>query len=568
MSTASKAIPLAPRPLRARTFEAGASHQVAKHNFDGGRSRSVRQGLQPLLEEARGRLEADIAIAVHGAVGGRLGVLAASGERAGLLPLVNEEVRLTDSVGRPLKTTEPMLAHDIIVTSMSRPFRLECSSAILVPWSDGNELGTLVIGVAAGVWSDVDFALARRYSRQLGALHRDASFRGTVRLADDLAAACKAIDHAELDATGSGEFFVSIAGIARSLMGTPTAYIAMPEDGAAGAFPFTTLVGIRTSAFRRLRMGREQGLGGFARREGVTVHTTHYSGDRRLQHAPVKETLDEGIVSAICTPLIVDGQIAGTLYLGERQPRAFSATDTDLLSALAEHIGLCLNRQNIEEYRRSVLRNRERDRLAAAMHDSVVRSLVEIGYHAEEGVLRNPDQSLRRLLEAISTAASSALDQVRSELFAPRGNLHAEREQRAGELVETLRLVPRRPEVKRTFKLDGLDRDTVLPLPIFEGLASAGEEALVNSEVHSGCSAQEVRVERSAREVRLVILDNGCGIEEDVAEAALAKRSGHLGLRNMRAAAMAQGGQTTFAKGPDGRGTVVTVRIPLRQQEA
>lgn len=529
----------------------------------------MRQVLQPLLEEAREQLASDIGVAVHGSTGGRLGVLAACGERTSTLPLVNEEVRLTDAVGRPLMATEPKLVEDIVITSMSRPFRLECSSALLVPWSDGTELGMLVLGIASGTWTEADFGLARRFGRQLAAIHRDASYRGTVRLADDLAAACKAIDHAELDATGSGEFLVSIASIARSLMGTPTAYIAMPEDGSAGAFPFTTLVGIRTSAFRRLRMGREQGLGGYARREGSTVHTTHYSGDRRLQEPPVKETLDEGIVSAICTPLIVDGQVAGTLYLGERQPRAFSDTDTDLLSALAEHVGLCLNRQNIEEHRRSVLGNRERDRLASAMHDSVVRSLVEIGYHAEEGVLRNPDQSVRRLLEAISTAASTALEQVRSELFSPGGHAGVPGERcAAGELVETLRLVPRRPEVDRRFKLEGLDRDSELPPEAFEALVSVGEEALVNSERHSGCSLQEVGLERTVSELRLTIADDGTGIDESVAEAALAKQSGHLGLRSMRSVAMSQGGQTTIARGPEGRRTTVTMRIPRRHPDS
>lgn len=566
MRKASEATPLVARPRRTRAFEPGATQQVAKHIFDGGRSRSIRQGLRPLLEEARERLASDFGIAVHGDASGRLGILAASGEKASLLPLVNEEVRITDMVGRPLSTTEPRLVQDIVITSTIRPFRIECSSALLVPWSDGTTPGMLVMGIATGSWTEADFAVARRFGRQLAAIHRDASYRGTVRLADDLAAACKAIDHAEIDATGSGEFLVSIASIARSLMGTATAYIAMPEDGSTDAFPFSALVGIRTSAFRRLRMGREQGLGGFARREGATVHTTHYAGDHRLQRAPVKETLDEGIVSAICSPLIVDGQIAGSLYLGERQARAFSETDTDLLSALSEHVGLCLNRQNIEEHRRSALRSHERDRLASAMHDSVVRNLVEIGYHAEAGMLRSPDQSLCSLLEAISTAASTALNQVRSEIFSPVG---ADREHCAtGEMVETLRLVPRRPEVSRKFRLEGIDRDTVLPQKDFEVLLSVGEEALVNAERHSGCRTQEVTLKRTDTELLLTVRDDGTGLDEGVTEAALSKRSGHLGLRSMRATAMAQGGQTAIQPDPGGRGTVVTVRLPLPDDDS
>jgi signal transduction histidine kinase len=551
--------PRAQRSARPRGRAADGGAPSRRHIFDGGRSRAVRQSLEPLLDDVCGLLEADVAIALHGNDQGCVGVLAAAGPG---VPLVNEQMRCLDEHGQPLRATSPCLLQDITLTSLVRPFRLSLSSALIVPWSDGHDGGLLLVGVVPGRWLTASLEQARRYGHSFAELHHDASYRGTVRLAEDLAAACKAVDHAELEATESGEFLASIATIARSLMGTSTAYVAMPER-ATGAYPFTTLIGIRTSAFRRLRMGLDQGLGGLARRERATVHTLNYSGDGRLQSAPVKETLEEGIVSAICTPLIVDDAIQGTLYLGDRRQRAFSETDAELLDAFADHVQLRLTRQHVEEHRLSVLRHRERERLASVLHDSVVRSLVEIGFHAHEGRLTTPDAAVGRLLEEIGAAAGTTLERLRGELSALGTGGDRERAPRAGELIESLRLVPRRPTMQRVFHLRGLEHDSEIPEQLYDALVSVGEEAIVNAERHARCRLQTVTLEQTDLHLRLTVVDDGGGIDERAAEAALANGSGHLGLRGMRTATQALGGYTRVSAGSGGRGTRVVAVVPL-----
>ncbi|MGX6448941.1 GAF domain-containing protein, partial [Patulibacter sp. S7RM1-6] len=509
---------------------------VRRHLYDGGRSRAVRQGLEPLLEEVRGLLAADVAVALHH---GRtdLGVLAGVGPGA---PLDNERVRCVDGRGVPLRSRQPCVLQDVVLTSRSRPFRLALASALAVPWSDGLEDGLLLVGVLPGRWLTADLEQARRYGRSVAKRHEDASYRGTARLAQDLAAACRAVDRAELEATEAGHFLAAVTTIARGLLGTSTAYVAMPERR-TGAFPFTTMVGIRTSAFRRLRMGPDQGLGGLARRERATVHTLDYAGDERLRAAPVEETLDEGIVSAICTPLIVDGAVRGTLYLGDRRPRAFGETDAEVVGTFVDHVGMRLTRRHVEEHRLAVLRRRERERIASALHDSVVRSLVAIGYHAQEGRLSTPDAAVRRLLEEIGAAASGGLERLRHELRTIGTDDAHEPAPRAGELLEALRLVPRRPTVRRALRLDGLDPHDELPPRAYDALVAVGEEALVNAEQHGG-ERQTVVLARTASGLRLTVDDDGTGIDEDAAEAALGGGSGHFGLRRMRAATRAIGG--------------------------
>lgn len=532
------------------------------HAFDGGRSRAIRQGLEPLLDEVREAMSADVALALH-VSGSRIGVLATAGGDDVSLPLVNEEVRCTDAVGRQLSFETPRLLQDVVLASRVRRWGIELSSAVAIPWAGTSGRGIVLLGVIPGRWLSASLELAGRYRQSFEATHRDASYRGTMRLAEDLAAACRAVDRAELETTESGELLANIAAIARGLLGTSTAYIAMAE-GSSGAFPFATLVGIRTSSFRRLRMAHDQGLGGLARRERATVRTMDYSRDCRLQSAPVAETREEGIISAMCAPLVMDGAIQGSLYIGDRQLRAFSETDVELLDAFASHASLLLRRQHVEEHRLSVLRHRERERLAAMLHDSVVRSLVEIGYHAHEGRLSTTDSALHGVLEEIGAAAGATLEALRGELASLDGSRSREREGDpcAGELVEALRLLPRRPDVTRTFELLGLAHETELPERLLDALISVGEEAISNAEHHSGCTTERITLERSQGQLRLRIVDDGRGLDVAAAESALADGSGHLGMRSMRTETRALGGYTRVIAGDDGRGTEVIAVVP------
>jgi signal transduction histidine kinase len=330
----------------------------------------------------------------------------------------------------------------------------------------------------------------------------------------------------------------------------------------SGAFPFTTLVGIHTPSFRRLRMAHDQGLGGLARRQRATVRTLDYAGDWRLEGAPVKETQDEGIVSAMCTPLIIDGSIQGSLYLGDRHARAFSDTDADVLDEFANHASLRLSRQHVEEHRISVLRHRERERLASMLHDSVVRSLVEIGYHVQEARLTTEDAAVRGLLGEIGAAAGATLETLRSELASLGGPCERTGAPSAGELVEALRLVPRRPGVERSFELRGLDHDSDVPERLLDALIAVGEEALTNAERHSGCASETVVLEQTGAQLRLAVLDDGRGLDAAAAASAIADGSGHLGLRSMRTTTRALGGYVRVASGRAGRGTEVIAVVP------
>src|SRR5438105_666365 len=88
------------------------------------------------------------------------------------------------------------------------------------------------------------------------------------------------------------------------------------------------------------------------------------------------------------------------------------------------------------------------------------------------------------------------------------------------------------------------------------------EEALTNVARHSGATRADVRLRRRKSELLLEVRDNGRGIRDDERVADNA-----YGLIGMRERAYLCGGAFRISA-VEGRGTIVTVRIPLSEAEA
>ena len=98
-----------------------------------------------------------------------------------------------------------------------------------------------------------------------------------------------------------------------------------------------------------------------------------------------------------------------------------------------------------------------------------------------------------------------------------------------------------------------------LPSTIETAVYRVTQEALTNVARHSDASRVEIRLRTRSDELLLEIRDDGRGISPDEIE----NRSS-LGLIGMRERAAIVGGGVHF-QGVEGRGTIVTVRIPLRR---
>lgn len=84
------------------------------------------------------------------------------------------------------------------------------------------------------------------------------------------------------------------------------------------------------------------------------------------------------------------------------------------------------------------------------------------------------------------------------------------------------------------------------------------KEALVNALLHSQGTRVEIEVEYSARRLRVVVRDNGCGIDPDLARS---RRDSHWGLPGMCERAENIGARLTVWSRP-GAGTEVEISVP------
>lgn len=472
------------------------------------------------------------------------------------LPVPNEPLRLSHAASRV-----PTSTRDVVLSSTVRHYQLELGSAVVVPWRDSSGRGWLIAGTLPESWNTgtLDLARARGFASRLRDKHEVAGLEGALRLRGDVAHAVRFVAEAGVTSDDVGVLLEAVVVAARMLLGTSVAYTSLPEPD-SDAFVFATLLNIKTSPFRRLRMRIGQGLGGFTAEQLRTVRSLNYAEDSRLRDAPVEETLGEGILSAMCTPLIADGEILGLLYVGNRHLTPFTRTDVSLIEEFGAHATLGLKARQVESHRIELARKREQERLASDLHDSVVRALVEIGFHAREGLVVPTDPTLRNRLSIISHAAELCLEELRDQIavLSPTG---AGAGMTVTELFESFRQTHCNT-AEPSLVARGLEPWQRLPPEIAEGALRIGREALDNAALHAQAARRELTLAIVGGQVVLTVVDDGCGVPAGDAERFVTHEPRHFGLRGMRRTAERLGGTVSFVSPPEG-GFVVEARIPL-----
>ena len=201
---------------------------------------------------------------------------------------------------------------------------------------------------------------------------------------------------------------------------------------------------------------------------------------------------------------------------------------------------------------------RERNRLAANLHDTLLQTLGGIGFQLaacqKGGVAAKPQLDVaRRMVSHASDELRNAVWTLRSlqahgQRFTPALEAMIERARGAGDAAVTCRA-------------EGEFED----LSEFVGghLLLIIQEALLNAQKHAACRQIQVSVRREDERVAVEIRDDGCGFNEEDGCA----RAGHFGLDVMRERAERLGGRLAIESQPD-RGTVVRVTVLLREYDA
>jgi signal transduction histidine kinase len=193
----------------------------------------------------------------------------------------------------------------------------------------------------------------------------------------------------------------------------------------------------------------------------------------------------------------------------------------------------------------------ERLRIAADLHDGVVQDLAGVALSlAVEAERLPPENGLRPGLQDAAATTRSAMRRLRSlivEIYPPN--------------LETVGLAPALADLVSQLERRGVEvavsiPDVRLPSQTEAVFYRTAQEALRNVARHAKASRVELLVERDPGIDRLVVDDDGVGIQPD-ADAG----EGHVGLRIMSDTARAAGGR--FLIEPRGAGgTRVTVEVP------
>jgi signal transduction histidine kinase/ligand-binding sensor domain-containing protein len=197
----------------------------------------------------------------------------------------------------------------------------------------------------------------------------------------------------------------------------------------------------------------------------------------------------------------------------------------------------------------------ERERIAGDLHDTLLQGYLSasLQVHAAFGRIAEDSpakQPLRRALELIGKANEESRIALRGIRSSQLGDL---------ELGQALSRVPQElaaPEdVGFRVRVEGRQR-SLRPV-LLDDVYRIGREAIVNAFQHAGATNIEVEVEYAANGLRMLVQDNGCGIDAQLLQSG---KAGHWGLKGIRERAERIGGRLNIFSNP-GAGTQVVLTI-------
>jgi signal transduction histidine kinase len=198
----------------------------------------------------------------------------------------------------------------------------------------------------------------------------------------------------------------------------------------------------------------------------------------------------------------------------------------------------------------------ERMRVAQELHDTLLQGVISASMQLDVALDHLPadspvQPSLRHILQIMGQVIEEGRNTLRG-LRTSAGN--------ARDMELAFLQIPEELGVKSSSAYRVVVEGTPVPLKtvIHDEIYSIGREALVNAFRHSGATSIEVDLEYTANRMKVLVRDNGCGIQSDVIRKG---RDGHWGLSGMRERAERIGAKFKVMSGPSA-GTEVELLVP------
>ncbi len=197
----------------------------------------------------------------------------------------------------------------------------------------------------------------------------------------------------------------------------------------------------------------------------------------------------------------------------------------------------------------------ERTRIAQELHDTFLQGLLSVSMQMQVAVDQLPDNSpARATMNRVLEVMGPVIEEGRNTIRGLRSSI-----ENANDLTSSLSRIPQelsKPGVDFRVFVEGV----ALPLrpTIRDDVYRIGREALLNALRHSQASNIDLQLVYSPNQLRIVVHDDGCGIDPQVLHS---RRNGHLGLSLMRERAEKIGARVKVLSRVGG-GTEVDLRVP------
>ncbi|HWY58197.1 MAG TPA: sensor histidine kinase [Terriglobales bacterium] len=198
----------------------------------------------------------------------------------------------------------------------------------------------------------------------------------------------------------------------------------------------------------------------------------------------------------------------------------------------------------------------ERTRVAQELHDTLLQGVLSASMQLHVAVDQLPESSpVRPALNRVLELMGHVVDEGRNTLRGLRPSID-----KPQDLKNSLSRVPEELGMQEGVDFRVVVEGSSMPLRsvVRDDVYSIGREALVNAFRHSQAKRIDVELDYAPGQLRVLVRDDGCGIDTQVLESG---RDGHWGLSGMRERAIRIGARLKVMSRA-GAGTEVELRVP------
>ncbi|WP_122262825.1 sensor histidine kinase [Ornithinimicrobium cerasi] len=283
---------------------------------------------------------------------------------------------------------------------------------------------------------------------------------------------------------------------------------------------------------------------------GSSAH--HWTTTTGHPAGPVTGRLQEGLVGTSLVPLDTRGTSPVVLVVHRwRPPQGVSHQRVhDVLSAVALHASIILDREQGEREHDLLTLLEDRDRIARDLHDLVIQRLFAVGLTLQGAARRAVRPEVMERLENAVAELDQTIRDIRATIFELRhhpgaGTFRADLRQLVESYGPTLGFAP---VVMLTGPLDAITDDESQTQVLM-----VVREALSNVARHAHATSVTVETEVTGEQLVVTVTDDGVGLPDSSVES---------GLANVRARAREHGGVVELSR-VEPHGTCLRWSVPV-----